>query len=338
MEPVTDDGSVAAFVRLLDRLPRLVWPRPALRVVVDDSRSRVKIVRGLPPTLHAATLGRMVAATPARFFIVPTSAEVTGVRVVEAGVVQAAVFDRDWVQKIRDACQTAGYQIGLLVPLDVVIDVLPKDLQLSDHSLAVGVTRVWQREPIALRPGRWDEDTRVARERRRFRYAAAAALLSITFALIAPALTAIRITANARHTLAVTATSGASVVAAQRSAIDASRFMEQVSDFEGQRTSKVLLLAELAHALPVHAALSAFRADSTGATVIAVASRAADVVRGIQAMDGVRDVALSGPVTHEMVGGVEIERVTVHFRVSGGTDVARVPLAAYEDGQEADRE
>jgi hypothetical protein len=102
---------------------------------------------------------------------------------------------------------------------------------------------------------------------------------------------------------------------AQRELARATTALAEVGRFGQRRASPTRLLADLSRALPPGAAVVVFHADTAGGSVVAVAPRAAAILTALQKMEGVSSPEITGPVTREMMGGVEVERVSVRFRL-----------------------
>jgi hypothetical protein len=160
--------------------------------------------------------------------------------------------------------------------------------------------------------------------------AAAALAAAAVFAALAPAM---------RHMGAEEEALGriAAVQDRRRAAASTERELERVTAalgegaaFTASRYSHVLLLADLTAALPAGSALVAFRADTAGGSVVALAPRAAAVVQPLERIPGIVAPEIVGPVTRETAAGRTVERVTVRFRVD-----AALRAAAPADTAEA---
>lgn len=90
--------------------------------------------------------------------------------------------------------------------------------------------------------------------------------------------------------------------------------LDDAEAFEASRRSTTTLLADLTRALPKEAALVAFRIDTAGGTLVALGTRAAQVMTALEAVKEIASPEIVGPVTRETMGGREVERVTVRFR------------------------
>ena len=155
----------------------------------------------------------------------------------------------------------------------------------------------------------------------------AAAAAALAFAAVAPALRAMRAEDEAVARIAA-------VQDRRRAAADTERELERVTDalaeaaaFDHKRYSPTLLLADLTAALPPGSAAVAFRADTAGGSVVALAPRAAAVVRPLEKVPGIVAPEIVGPVTREALAGRELERVTIRF----GLDLERRRAAPAEE-------
>jgi hypothetical protein len=342
---ITDgDGLDAALARLLIKLPRDPWPRAQVHVGVSGDYAHIKTIHALPPVRDARALGRIVAASPSRFFVLsPGTATVTGVRVLDEGVVRAAVIDSDVIAVIQDACGAKGLKVARVVPAEIALSSLPEEERLDPCALGLGAIFVNRREPIVVRPRRWEGKGRTIGAVR-IALAAGVATIAIAAAMTLPTLATKRRAATAQHEIASLAPTRARTLAAERSLTEAARMLTAVSEFERRRTSITWVLHQLVNALPAKAAIVSLKVDTAAVTLSVLASRAADVVRGIQDMPGASKVEVIGAITYEtaaanIVAGVNpstsataLERVTIRFRLAPDPNDLRIPLVA-ESGE-----
>jgi len=166
-------------------------------------------------------------------------------------------------------------------------------------------------------------------------------MASAGIAMATPVGLALRTSRTTRHTIAALAPARANALTTEREVAGMTAAMSTVETFEQHRISKTLLLSQLTQALPATATIAALTIDTTGTTVVVLAPRAADVVRGIEEIPGASQVDMLGPVNREFItpsgatlaGGaapVEMERVTVRFRPAAEGTTARQPLGATE--------
>jgi Tfp pilus assembly protein PilN len=86
-----------------------------------------------------------------------------------------------------------------------------------------------------------------------------------------------------------------------------------IASFEASRRSATLLLAELAMALPDSTAITTLHVDSVGGTLTVLAPRAAGTLEAVSALSLIGRVQMTGAVTRETTGGVELERASLRF-------------------------
>jgi hypothetical protein len=107
--------------------------------------------------------------------------------------------------------------------------------------------------------------------------------------------------------------------------------LDEVAAFDASRRPATTLLAELTRALPDGAAMVALRIDSAGGSLVAVAPRAPAVLMPLERVPGIRAPEIVGPVTREVLGGREVERVTVRFAL----DSVPHPVSGEEEAEAA---
>lgn len=149
--------------------------------------------------------------------------------------------------------------------------------------------------------------------------AGAAAGLALLFAALAPALRAMDAEDGAAARIAAVQDRRRAASDTERELGRISAALAEAAKFDAQRYSPTLLLADLTAALPAGTAVIAFRADTAAGSVVALGPRAATVVQPLERVPGIVSPEIVGPVTREVIGGRELERVTVRF----GIDAAR---------------
>lgn len=338
---IDGDGLDATLTRAFDKLPKLSWPRPRVHAGVGTEHAYVKTIHALPMTRDARALGRIVAAAPSRFFLLSAGgATVTGVRVVENGVVRAAIVGNHAIGLLQKACAGNGLLLARVVPGDIALSALGDEECLDSCALALGATLVDRREPIVARLGR-----RHAPERSigaaRLALAAGTAVMALIAAMIFPTLARSRQASIAQHRIASLAPVRARALTAEHGLFKVSRMLTAVSDFEQGRTSVTWILGQVVNALPRDAAIVSVRIERAAVTLTAIANRATDVVSGIQDMPHASQVEMAGPITYE--GGAAVidgseesalpampaarrERVSIRFRLAAEPDDLRTPL------------
>ena len=93
------------------------------------------------------------------------------------------------------------------------------------------------------------------------------------------------------------------------------RALSEVDRFRDRSIGASRLLADLARYLPDSSAIVGLRADWGAASAVIVGPRAQRALAALEAMRSVESLQIAGPVTREIMGGVEVERLTLTFRV-----------------------
>jgi hypothetical protein len=190
-------------------------------------------------------------------------------------------------------------------------------------TLAVLGERAWRFAPAygaAVSPApltyRADGQHRRTTSRRHVAIAAAAAVLALVLAAVAPALAARRVEGRATAQLKRLGPSETRALAAARDLGLVTAALGEVAAFEQSARISTLELRDLANALPSGAALLAVHMDSLGGSIVAIAPRAGAVVTPLDHIPWLASPEIVGPVTREQSGGHEVERVTVRFHWS----------------------
>jgi hypothetical protein len=177
-------------------------------------------------------------------------------------------------------------------------------------------------DAMAYKPVRsWHTDGRIPRWR--WILALSALALMTALALTLPALLASRRAERATQTLARLAAQRRSAIAAETSVDQMARAVATVSEFERSRRSQTALLAAITRALPERSAIVMLRSDSVGVTLVALAPRAALLLSRLEHVPGLSGASVVGPVTREVAGTVEVERVTLRSRWTDASAAVR---------------
>lgn len=144
--------------------------------------------------------------------------------------------------------------------------------------------------------------------------AGAAFVLALAAALLVPTLVRRRASARATAELSRLAKQRGAAVAAESDLAHLSAALDEVAAFERDRRSTTRFLGAVAHALPAGAALVTLRTDSTGGLLVALTPRAALLIGKLEDVPNLSTPTIVGPVTREVAGGAEVERVTIRFR------------------------
>ncbi len=90
--------------------------------------------------------------------------------------------------------------------------------------------------------------------------------------------------------------------------------VNRVNAFRAQRRSMVAMLGHLTDALPDSTAVTSLRVDSLGGNMVLMSPRVMPVLAALLNVSDLEAVQSAGPVTREVIGGRELERLTVRFR------------------------
>jgi hypothetical protein len=159
----------------------------------------------------------------------------------------------------------------------------------------------------------------------RWRLVLASSVLTITIvvAFTLPMLLAARRADRATQVLAQLAAQRRSAIAKETSVDQIARAVATVREFERSRRSQTALLAAITRVLPERSAIVMLRSDSAGVTLVALAPRAALLLSRLEHVPGIAGASVVGPVTREVSGAVEVERVTVRSHWADGQSVGR---------------
>jgi hypothetical protein len=178
---------------------------------------------------------------------------------------------------------------------------------------AYGAARMPADEALVLRPGRGGADGQVPAWR--LALAGTAAALALAAALVLPLRTAAQEKAAQQARLDAVHRREGAALASDSALAQVTAALREVAAFDSTRASATLLLADINRALPRGSALLSVQVDTAGGTLVALTPRAASVLGPLDRVPGISTPAIVGPVTHEGVGGREMERVTLHFGI-----------------------
>ncbi len=330
LPPLTDGAAVEAVVRegagrfflrngvqLLTSGVRLEKPGTAWAAAYD-ARVVEEVERTCGSMGRRITLRAIVPAAVALGYAVASGRE--GARLVwrDGDVHTMLVFDTGTLASIRRR-PTYGDEGG-----ESENEREETSLSAALHALgerafafadAYGAARIPRGEPLSAPLGGASatSGTPPRLARRKLAIATTACLLSGTVALLGPGLVAAHSAHQSRARLASIEKELRQAERAERELALVSDALGEVADFEGSRRSATMLLANIARALPKGAALVAFHADTAGGTLVALSQRAALIMTALEKVKGIASPEIVGPVTREMAGSSDVERVTVRF-------------------------
>jgi hypothetical protein len=301
----------------LGTLPLGRFARPRVTVAVGPMFAQTKRLAGLPPMGDERLLARTVSEHAARFFLrngIPLVT--TSVRLDAQGQPWGAALQKTVVDTIVSACRTSRLRLSGIVPsVDVtkadVAALAPLGSEAMRFAAAYGAAvsagaLTWRAGAVAPEDApRW----------RLTAIASATGLLALG-AVLAPGVGA---RAAEHRAIAHLASIATPTDVAQHAARDddlVTRALDQVATFDRGRRSATVLMAALAKALPDGAVLLAFHVDTAGGSAVALAPRAGSLLTRIESVPGIGAPEIVGPVTREMAGASQVERVTIRFRWS----------------------
>jgi hypothetical protein len=322
---------------LLTECPRRGLLPISVTAAFGPSMSQLKCLTELPPIGAARALAAMVQENVGRFFLRNgVQLTVSGALVETPGRVWIAAFDTPVIDEAAAVCREAGLCLRHIVPSAIALrrttrdvsatctdgDVQLNALQVSvPHALdAAGAALTKRSDAMLARvpaPSPPAATTRAA-----LRRSATVCALALVVALVSPGIaTSIAVRRDRASQAAIAG--GARVAERDANELAAtSTTLRALSDFGASRRSMTLLLAEVTRGLPDSTTLVAFQVDSSGlGNVVALAPHAAAVIDAVERMPSLSSPSIIGPVTRESVGGRNLERVTVQFRLVP----ARVP-------------
>jgi hypothetical protein len=189
---------------------------------------------------------------------------------------------------------------------------------------AYGAAVASVRDPLAYRPARAASATPIRKSR--LVAAGIACAIAMASAVLGPTLVSRHAAAQATGALAALAHQRRAAEGAESDLVHVSRALDEVAAFDSDRHPAVLLVNDLARALPTGGGLVTLRVDSAGGTLVALAPRAAILIERLEHVPGLTTPTFVGPVTREVAAGSEVERVAIHF--SWARVAARPPARA----------
>lgn len=186
------------------------------------------------------------------------------------------------------------------------------------YAAALAAAVAGELEPIAIRPDRRGAIT-IAHGRRRLLSAVGALLVSGGVAIAAPGLKAVLSTRADLATMRQQSSSFSTALKTDERLQSVTSTLDQIAGFSDSRRSALLLISELAGVLPAESALLLLRLDSAGGSAVVLSPRAADVLSRLDRSRIFSSPAIVGPITREMAGPTETDRVTIEFKLAKGS-------------------
>jgi len=177
------------------------------------------------------------------------------------------------------------------------------------------------RAPLTLAWAIERRDTRTLSNRRQIG-AIAALLLAIGVATLAPGLSESVAAHTASRVLRATAAQQRVARATADSLASMNAALAAAATFSAARRPVTLTLAQLARALPEGSAMTAYRVDTAGGSLIALAPHASELVSELEHDPAITAIEIVGPVAQETIPPAtgasqnprHLERATIRFR------------------------
>jgi hypothetical protein len=150
----------------------------------------------------------------------------------------------------------------------------------------------------------------------RITLAATAALVALGGAFISPLAVAREENREVETHLAMLASRRAAVADDLVKLADVNQALTEIAAFASSDRSVVQLLSALTQALPDGSAIISLHVTKGDGDLVALTPRAASFINRLGRTSGVAAPSIIGPVTREVIGGRELERVAISFRVN----------------------
>lgn len=278
---------------LVEVLAALVAERPtrvtSARVTLGASVVTVKTIAGLPP-LGRDDLAAHVRLRSRRYFLqngVPLVTDAAPVLVRGRATRDSliAAVEAPLVEAIASGLAGAGLTCDSIAPAEFALQLLPDALRETHRQQGKRMQRwLWS--------------------------ACAASLLAAVGSWLLTPLWHARTAGREMDRIRPVIRSALAVRADLDAATEA---LDLVAAAQAKRSHHARLLADLARTLPDSAFLAAIRLDRRGGTLSGYAPRASRVLTALERRTVVAP-SLDGPVTREVVGGLEWERFSIRFQ------------------------
>jgi hypothetical protein len=139
----------------------------------------------------------------------------------------------------------------------------------------------------------------------------AAAALAV---LLAPGLVAHRSRLRADRELRAFAMTSAVVARSNMDLQSSTGALDEVARFADSKRPMLRLLGSVSLALPESTAIASLRVDSVGGALVLVSAAGPALVTPLARVDAFTNVQLTGTVTREAIGPVDLQRLTMRFR------------------------
>jgi hypothetical protein len=281
--------------------------RLALGVLLQPPLVQVRRLEGLPP-LDERLLDRLVSENASSLFLRRDGGLAIGKVERSADALWGAAIDRVVVNEIVAAAHQLRFALRGIAPVSMFVE----EKECAPHALCAVASRVDRRTPLVWTPDRFVERPHV---RRRLRAAIVSAL--VTAGVLAWSVPILRAAIGERRMARELAAMHDVETEALRSAAELARVTRSLSEraaFDANRGRVTSVLAAVTQALPDSTAMLSFQADSLDVRLTVLSARVMDMLPALAGASHTASLRLVGPVSHELVNDVRLERAAFRFR------------------------
>jgi hypothetical protein len=347
-------GPATARVKRLSGLPPLERPE-LLHAVVSENAGRFFARQDGPASVRAvsaidSTAAWAVLVDDATVHTIDRTFRSVGLRahgfVPSVVAIAAAVTDQeatladagiravvrivgDRPVDIRHAPDAAGRTYGGADRLSPVEPLALLGADAPAYAAAYGAAALGRGAMLAFQAERKPaEATSIARWRRVL--AISAAVVGVALPLAVPIALPAR---SARRDRTVLLTLDRNAQTARAAYSDLARFtaaLNAAGSFNNRRLGTSLLLADLTRQIPSGTAIVSLQVDTLGGSLVVLGDRATTVMTILEKIPRITSPRLAGPVTREVAGGREVDRVAIRFSIGDPSGLAGAKIVAAD--------
>ena len=117
-----EEGLAGSLTALLEKAPKVRWPRPWIGAAVGAPLAQVKDIGGLPPSADQPIVQAIVREHTSAFFLgKSTEPRVTRAVPTGSGNGIASMIERSCLEAVLVACQRRGWDLRAIAPTGVVL-------------------------------------------------------------------------------------------------------------------------------------------------------------------------------------------------------------------------
>lgn len=337
-------GIAVTLGSILDRIPKRRWPATRVETAVAAPWARVKVLHGVPTIARHRELVAMLRLNTTRFVAASRPITISGAVTTSGGDVRVGIVDRGVVDAVTRAIADRKFRLGRIVPaMSLESDSISLDSRHDTDAVRDGAGRESIASLVATARGSMklglaarDNPAATLRDVSSTRLGAAVlALAGAVLVYFGGQLNGDRISLTRdRAAIDSIATVSDSGVHEQAYLTRLGADLARAADFSRRRVATSLLIGEITRALPLEAAITTLRIDTSNVDIVVLSPRTAAVVDAVSDLPDVESPAIIGPVSRETVGPKEFERATIRLRIS--PDYNR-DKTAFEVARENDR-